>query len=71
MIEISLWKLLLVLMVGLIVLGPKHLPKMAKMIGSLVAQLRSILNSAKKEYDHLALDDKKDERAKVTVRDDR
>lgn len=49
MIEISFWKILVVLIVALIVLGPKRLPKLARSAGQFLSQLRVLVNSLQKE----------------------
>lgn len=49
MIEISIWKILLVLMVALLVLGPKQLPKVARTLGKWLGMLRGSLKKVQAE----------------------
>jgi sec-independent protein translocase protein TatB len=49
MITISFWKILLVLLVALIVLGPQQLPKAAHTLGKWLGLLRGSLSKVQKE----------------------
>lgn len=49
MIEISLWKILLVVMIALIVLGPTQFSKAATTLGRLLAHFRKIVGELQKE----------------------
>lgn len=61
MIEISFWKICVVLIVGLIVLGPKQLPKVARALGRIVGQLRTLSHNLQKEVNSAAeKEDKKE-----------
>lgn len=51
MIEISLWKILMVLAVALVVLGPKQLSKAAQSLGRLVLGARKTLQNVQKELE--------------------
>ncbi|MCK5849840.1 MAG: twin-arginine translocase TatA/TatE family subunit [Kiritimatiellae bacterium] len=46
MFGISTTELIFILFIGLIVVGPKKLPKMARSIGKMLAQFRSAIDSA-------------------------
>lgn len=56
MIEISIWKIFLVLIVALVVLGPEQLPKVAKMLGRLIGQLKGAMGTVQKEINQLTVD---------------
>ena len=60
MIEISVWKILLVLVIAFIVLGPEQLPKVARGVGRLLGQLKGTANSIKKELDQVSAEEKSD-----------
>jgi sec-independent protein translocase protein TatB len=49
MIEISIWKIFLVIMVALIVLGPEQLPKAANMLGKWLGKVRGSLKQVEKQ----------------------
>ncbi len=49
MIEISIWKILLVLLVALVVLGPEQLPKVARTLGKWLGVLRGSVKQVQKE----------------------
>jgi sec-independent protein translocase protein TatB len=50
MIEINFWKIFLVLLVALVVLGPERLPKVARQLGRWIAQLRFFVANTQKEF---------------------
>jgi sec-independent protein translocase protein TatB len=50
MIEINFWKIFLVLLVALVVLGPERLPKIARQLGRWIAQLRFFVTNTQKEF---------------------
>lgn len=60
MFGISVWKLLLVLMVALIVLGPDHLPKIAQTMGRMLGQLKKIIGTVESELNSLIADSEKE-----------
>ena len=49
----SLWEVFIILAVALIVLGPEHLVKMARLFGKSAGFVRYWLDKAKKEVDLL------------------
>ncbi|MBA2653693.1 MAG: twin-arginine translocase subunit TatB [Gammaproteobacteria bacterium] len=49
MLEISFWKIILVAVVALIVLGPEQLPRAARSVGRLLKELKKGLASVQKE----------------------
>jgi len=51
MFGMGFWEVCVVLLIALIVLGPKRLPVVAKTIGSWLAQVRAMANGIKTELD--------------------
>lgn len=60
MIEISIWKILVVLLVALIVLGPEQLPKVARNLGRWLGMLRGSVKQVQKELTLLEDEKKSD-----------
>ncbi len=60
MIEISFWKLLIVFLVALIVLGPEKLPTFARYVGEFIRQVRKQINHMQKDLSSLTLEEKKE-----------
>lgn len=52
MFEVSFVKLLVVFVVGLIVIGPERLPKVARTIGRIVGRLKNYMAQVRSEIDH-------------------
>lgn len=48
MFNLGLFEIIMVLLVALIVLGPERLPEVSKMIGHMMAQLKSLTQDAEK-----------------------
>lgn len=65
MIEISVWKIFLVLLVAFLVLGPNHLPQTARRLGRLLKEFRGILNTVQKEIQDISVEQKKEDPDKV------
>lgn len=64
MIEISFWKIMLVLVVALVVLGPEQLPKAARTFGSFISTIRKSLGKLQTEISALEHKDSKAESEK-------
>lgn len=65
MIEINIWKILLVLIVALIVLGPEHLQKGARFLGRILGRCRQIVNTLQKDFHKIAIDSEKDRTSQI------
>lgn len=64
MVEISLWKILLVLLVALLVLGPEQLPKVAHTLGKWLGLLRGSIKQVQTELSLLEEQKKSDPKNK-------
>ena len=53
MFEIGFWEVSLVLFVALLVLGPKHLPTVAKTAGKMLARWRNIVKHMQTEVQEI------------------
>jgi|LakMenE18May11ns_1017448.scaffolds.fasta_scaffold9379381_2 sec-independent protein translocase protein TatB len=70
MLEINIWKLLLVLIIAIIVLGPNHLPGAARMLGRFFAKIRHFMAVLQKDIDSLSKSKPNPNQKKLTQEQD-
>ena len=51
MFDVGFWELVLVFVLGLLVLGPERLPRVARSVGQWVAQAKSVANRFQREIE--------------------
>lgn len=51
MFDIGFWELVIIALVALIIIGPEHLPKLARDAGRIVRKTRNFINGAKREIE--------------------
>jgi sec-independent protein translocase protein TatB len=61
MFDLSWSHILIVLIVALVVVGPKDLPKLMRMVGSWVAKAKAMANEFRKSFDEMARQSELDE----------
>jgi len=58
MFDVGFWELVLVFVIGLLVLGPERLPRVARSVGQWIAHAKSIANRFQREIEReLAIQD--------------
>jgi Tat protein translocase TatB subunit len=58
MFDVGFWELVVVFVLGLLVLGPERLPRVARSVGQWIAQAKSIANRFQREIEReLAIQD--------------
>ena len=51
MFDIGFWELVIIALVALIIIGPEHLPRLARDAGRIVRKTRNFINGAKREIE--------------------
>jgi Tat protein translocase TatB subunit len=51
MFDVGFWELVLVFVLGLLVLGPERLPRVARSVGQWIAQAKSVANRFQREIE--------------------
>ena len=69
MFDVGFWELVLVFVLGLLVLGPDRLPRVARTVGQWIAQAKSVANRFQREIEReIAIKDLQERYARESVR---